>query len=121
VTDTSRAQGFNNISFQNQINYPLLEQVEDGHAINGKLVANVAFTEIGGGDIIINNLDNVIAHPFHLHGGTFWILGRGTGNITAKEAGKLKLNTHNPLRRDTLQMNLGEWALLRESGRDIHT
>ncbi|GFZ52064.1 hypothetical protein JCM24511_09836 [Saitozyma sp. JCM 24511] len=106
-------QGFNNISFQNQINYPLLEQVEDGHAINGKLVANVAFTEIGGGDIIINNLDNVIAHPFHLHGGTFWILGRGTGNITAKEAGKLTLNTHNPLRRDTLQMNLGEWALLR--------
>jgi FtsP/CotA-like multicopper oxidase with cupredoxin domain len=78
-------------------------------------VANVAFEQNGGGNILINNLDAGIPHPFHLHGNPFWLLGRGKGNLTAKAAESLSVNTKNPLRRDTLLIDVGEWALLRGS------
>ena len=37
-------------------------------------------------------------HPFHLHGRSFWVVGKGT---TALPTDKTPVNTNNPLRRDT--------------------
>jgi FtsP/CotA-like multicopper oxidase with cupredoxin domain len=112
--------GFNGISYKNEINYPLLYQVEGGETINSSLVANVAFEDIGGGDIIINNLDSetspigVINHPYHLHGRGFWIVARGEGQLTADAIAGMAVNTMNPVRRDTVQIQGGHWAVLRK-------
>ncbi|CAG8453050.1 6648_t:CDS:2 [Diversispora eburnea] len=49
-------------------------------------------------------------HPFHLHGHAFWILGWG------KKDEKLeydKLNTINPIQRDTTTMPADGWIVLR--------
>jgi hypothetical protein len=119
--------GFNNVSYRNQIGYPLLTQVQEGHAIDGQYVAHSTFDQMGGGDIVINNLDappsnpillEPISHPIHLHGKPFFIVARGEGIMTkeAWEASRDELaNTNNPLRRDVLEIAGGSWAVLRES------
>ena len=61
----------------------------------------------------MNNLDGGIHHPFHLHGRPFYLVGRGTGNITEADVPNLVLNTTNPLRRDTLVIGGASWAILR--------
>ncbi|EIW68417.1 multi-copper oxidase laccase-like protein [Tremella mesenterica DSM 1558] len=103
----------NGITYQNQINYPLLQQVEEDVPINSSLVANVAFDGIGGGDLIINNLDGFISHPYHLHGRPFFLVARGSGTMDAEGLSNVQVNTNNPLRRDTLLIPGGDWAVLR--------
>ncbi|GFZ52063.1 hypothetical protein JCM24511_09835 [Saitozyma sp. JCM 24511] len=105
--------GFNGISYQNQINDPLLAQVEGGQSINSSLIANVAFDGIGGGDIIVNNLDAGIVHPYHLHGRGFFLVARGEGSLTSDGLAGVSLNLDNPVRRDVLQIQGGSWAVLR--------
>ena len=61
----------------------------------------------------MNNLDRVIHHPFHLHGRPFYLVGRGTGNITEADVPNMVLNTTNPLKRDTLVIGGASWAILR--------
>lgn len=46
-------KGFNNVHFKNQINYPLISQIQDGHPIDGDIVAHATFDSLGGGDIIV--------------------------------------------------------------------
>jgi FtsP/CotA-like multicopper oxidase with cupredoxin domain len=115
--------GFNNITFQAQVGYPLLQQVEDGLTINKSLSASIVFPHLGGGDIVLNNLDYFgphaggISHPYHLHGKEFSIVARGTGIITsAADLANVAFNTTNPLRRDTLTVAPNTWAVLREFG-----
>lgn len=118
--------GFNNVTYRNQIGYPLIQQVQDGHAIDGQYVAHSTFDQMGGGDIVINNLDapgfnpilfEPISHPFHLHGKPFFIVARGNGTMTKEqwEASRDELaQTSNPLRRDVLEIPGGAWAVLRK-------
>ncbi|KAJ9645540.1 hypothetical protein H2204_001120 [Knufia peltigerae] len=68
-------------------------------------------------DIIINNLDDG-AHPFHLHGHSFWVLrshraeDRGWGSFnpysttlsSSDHSSHFHLNTRNPIRRDTVSV-----------------
>ncbi|WVQ79588.1 hypothetical protein IAT38_001688 [Cryptococcus sp. DSM 104549] len=108
--------GFNGISYQNQIYNPLLSIVQEGGSCNASLVASVTFSEIGQGTIIINNLDNGISHPYHLHGSEFQLIGRGTGSVTADEFDALSADAlvlDNPIRKDTLWIQGGSWAALR--------
>lgn len=105
------------MTYQSQVGYPLLYQVQQGHDLNGSLVAHASFDKLGGGDLIINNLDAGISHPFHLHGKPFFIVGRGEGKLTAEEwqaksGGAL---TKNPLRRDVIEIPGANWAVLRRS------
>jgi FtsP/CotA-like multicopper oxidase with cupredoxin domain len=111
---TYAGQGFNNISYKNQINDPLLSQVESGLSLDDSLIAHIQFDGVGGGDIVVNNLDLGISHPFHLHGRSFYLVGRGTGNITAEQAWGMNFQSSNPPRRDTLQIAGASWAVLRE-------
>jgi FtsP/CotA-like multicopper oxidase with cupredoxin domain len=110
--------GINNVTYRNQIGFPLIQQVQEGLQIDGDLVAHATFHEQGGGDIVINNLDAPISHPFHLHGKPFMIVARGQGNITKEQWEGIQsftANTTNPLRRDVLQIPGGTWVVLRES------
>ena len=64
-------------------------------------------------NVQLNNLDGGISHPFHLHGKPFFLVARGPGNITAADVPNIQIQTTNPLRRDTLMVPAGTWAILR--------
>ncbi|EIW68506.1 multi-copper oxidase laccase-like protein, partial [Tremella mesenterica DSM 1558] len=104
--------GWNGTTFQNQINYPLLQQIENGLTLNSSLVAAGTFPHVGGGDIIINNLDP-FDHPYHAHGRAFSIVGRGSGMLLESQLPGITLNLTNPLRRDTIHIPAKSWAVLR--------
>jgi hypothetical protein len=104
---------------------PLLMQVRRGMSLNESFVAHTVFPMSGGADIIINNRDLTVDHPFHLRanrklsgirtfpsrclfvsdGKSFYIVARGQGFLTPESYAKLPstfFNTTNPLRRDTV-------------------
>ncbi|KAJ7775765.1 multi-copper oxidase [Mycena maculata] len=86
-----------------------------GHEINegvhvwpgDQLIARLARGQIV--DFVITNLDDG-EHPFHLHGYTPWLLGKGRGRF---KPAKTTLNTRNPMRRDTFTVPTRGWAVVR--------
>ncbi|WOO78380.1 Laccase-2 [Vanrija pseudolonga] len=109
--------GYNGINFNNYINDPLLAQLERGLDLNNSAHAHTAhfvFPTVGAVDIIINQEDTApFAHPFHLHGRPFMLVGRGKGIMTPELLHTVQLNTQNPLRRDTVTIDHESWAVLR--------
>ncbi|KAK7444341.1 hypothetical protein VKT23_015353 [Stygiomarasmius scandens] len=111
----------NATSYTNYIYQPILEGIasEGTSFINSSAVASAIFEDdVWIGDIIasdINNLDGGLDHPYHLHGNEFQIVARGSGTLDAAEAASIDYNTTNPLRRDTLVIPGGEYAVLRIS------
>jgi FtsP/CotA-like multicopper oxidase with cupredoxin domain len=73
-------------------------------------------------DIIVNNLDDG-AHPFHLHGNDFYVIGsyrseHGWGSYSPYETSgsssiKPKLNLDTPLRKDTVSVPRRGYVVLR--------
>jgi FtsP/CotA-like multicopper oxidase with cupredoxin domain len=59
--------------------------------------------------LIINSRD-MKSHPYHKHGSNFWILG--IGKPGEGHYHKQRLNTINPLYRDTIQINAYSWMVL---------
>lgn len=102
--------GFNNVSYTNYINDPLLKLVEDGHEIDPSRIATATFTGANAADIIVNQLDNA-PHPFHLHGRPVSIVARGHGFLNSTEG--IELNLSNPTRRDTFTIGPKSWVVLR--------
>ncbi|OWZ63611.1 hypothetical protein AYX14_06678 [Cryptococcus neoformans] len=111
--NTFQGYGFNNISYQNQIFNPLLSIVQRGGSCESTLVASTTFPDLGSGNIIINNLDGVIDHPYHLHGNEFQVIGRGTGALSLDNLTNIDFNLDNPVRKDTLWIQGGSWVVLR--------
>ncbi|TXT05089.1 hypothetical protein VHUM_03909 [Vanrija humicola] len=107
--------GMNSVNFVNMINDPALAKVEDGIPINGSNVATLVYEHdgVGGADVIINQLDVGLAHPFHIHGRPFHILARGTGELTPDKVKDIQVNLVNPLYRDTITIGSRAWALVR--------
>ncbi|KAH7335816.1 multicopper oxidase-domain-containing protein [Rhizoctonia solani] len=105
----------NNVTFDHKWYQPVLYDVVDGRGVNKSHVASLDFHKPTGADIIINNLDSnpKIDHPYHLHGMQFWIVGEGQGALTEEAYWKLKLNTTNPIRRDTHLIQGGTWSVIR--------
>ncbi|WVQ72983.1 hypothetical protein IAR50_002546 [Cryptococcus sp. DSM 104548] len=104
---------FNNTPYQNQINNPLLSIIHSGGTINSTLLPSITFENDGAANIILNNLDVGIAHPYHLHGNPFQILARGTGTMDAAGVADLTLTLDNPLRKDVVWIQETSWALIR--------
>lgn len=107
--------GMNSVNFVNMINDPALAHVEDGIPINGSNVATLVYEYdgVGGADVIINQLDVGLTHPFHIHGRPFHILARGSGEMTPDKVKDIQVNLVNPLYRDTLTIGSRAWALVR--------
>jgi len=101
------------VSFTNFINDPILAKIENGLELNHSRVAAVTLDQVGAADIIINQRDLGLAHPFHLHGRKFYIMARGHGLLTEADYPNVKLNLNNPLRRDTLTIGTNSWAIIR--------
>ncbi|WVF67610.1 hypothetical protein IAT40_002368 [Kwoniella sp. CBS 6097] len=104
---------FNNVSFQNQIYDPVLPKVENEGNFSSPYVASIEFTTSSYADIVINNLDGALSHPYHLHGNEFQLIARGDGNVTAEEVEAMGLQIENPLRRDTIFIPANTYAILR--------
>ena len=84
----------------------------NGGSLNTSIITHTAFSSIGAADIIVNNQDGAIDHPYHLHGNSFYLVARGSGLLTAAEYAALNssaFNTTNPLRRDTVNSPLMQW------------
>ncbi|QRV84926.1 Multicopper oxidase [Ceratobasidium sp. AG-Ba] len=113
--DGTLEHGFdvNGTEFKDLVYQPVLYKVNQGQAVNNSNVMSVTYPDAGTVDLILNNLDTGIDHPYHLHGMTFWIVGEGSGNLTFEEAEALTYNTTNPIRRDTHVIPAGSWAVLR--------
>ncbi|KAF8607343.1 hypothetical protein BDV93DRAFT_520212 [Ceratobasidium sp. AG-I] len=92
----------NATKFKDLVYKPVLMTINEGGSVNSSNVASITFTESDTADIIINNMDTGIDHPYHLHGMTFWI-----------NAQTLTYNTTNPIRRDTHVIPANSWAVLR--------
>lgn len=107
--------GAQRVTYTNYINDPVLKQVMDGRPLNGSHFALVTLngSKNQTADLLLNQLDGALTHPFHLHGRPFTILARGEGNTTLDALEKVEMDPPNPLRRDTILMPNGTWALLR--------
>ncbi|KAI7896214.1 multicopper oxidase-domain-containing protein [Mucor mucedo] len=62
-------------------------------------------------EIVLNNLD-AGAHPFHLHGHVFQLVGRGDGVYSGDDS-VVEWHLDNPARRDTIQVPEESFVLLR--------
>lgn len=105
--------GTGQVAFTNYINNPLLRQIEDGLQLNSSAVAAITLDQIGAADLIINNRDVGLFHPFHLHGRKFYIVARGTGFMTPEGLAAAGPKSNNPVRRDTFNMPSNSWAAIR--------
>ncbi|CAO1618236.1 unnamed protein product [Parajaminaea phylloscopi] len=105
---------FNGTSLVNPIYQPFMASIANGSVINSTYVASAEASDHQWVyDIVINNRDKFLDHPFHLHGHGFYIVGRGKGALTLKEWMVLPFNTSNPPRRDTVNIPGEHYAVLR--------
>ncbi|KAB5589735.1 hypothetical protein CTheo_6830 [Ceratobasidium theobromae] len=103
----------NSTTFKDLVYQPILHTLASGGTVNASNIASVTYDTVGAVDLVINNLDTAIDHPYHMHGMTFWIVAEGSGSITLEEADSISYNTTNPIRRDTHIIPAGTWAVLR--------
>ncbi|KAF8943046.1 hypothetical protein BGZ47_005845 [Haplosporangium gracile] len=108
----------NRTSWRPQLDNPTLLQAIDGGGGGGggnsmtvfdasQLV--VTLDKIQTVELVVNNLDEG-AHPFHLHGHVFYVVGSGDGSYIP---GQSALHTENPLRRDTVTIPPYGYVVLR--------
>jgi FtsP/CotA-like multicopper oxidase with cupredoxin domain len=104
----------NDTTYTNYIYQPLLETVANNGSLNSSDVTYAEFSDdVWAGDIIINNLDPSLPHPYHLHGFEFFVVARGSGVLSLTDAENVDYNITNPIRRDTLVIPGGSHAVLR--------
>lgn len=98
----------NGITFQFP-NQPLFQSLEG-------TTANTYTVDLMMADVvllILNNLDPHDAHPFHLHGHSFWVVGMGSNYSTSPSmmAGDYRNFTrHNAVLKDTVVVPAGGWV-----------
>lgn len=115
VDSTSYSRFFvNSTTYTNYAYQPFLATINNGSSIDS---SRVAFAEVADDewaiDVIINNGDQNLDHPYHLHGADFYIVARGDGTMTVDEWSSISFNTTNPPRRDTVVIPGGNYAVLR--------
>ncbi|KAF9930604.1 hypothetical protein FBU30_000307 [Linnemannia zychae] len=104
----------NRTSWKPQLNSPTLFQANDNRdspltTLFGTSQMVVTLEEMQSVELVVNNLDEG-AHPFHLHGYVFYVVGSGDGSYIP---GRSILNLENPLRRDTVTVPPYGYVVLR--------
>ncbi|EGG02349.1 multi-copper oxidase laccase-like protein [Melampsora larici-populina 98AG31] len=124
-TTVSKGRFFvNDTTWLTYVYQPLLSEMTSGGRgfLNTSEVAAFTMETNGCYDIVINNLDAAINHPYHLRfvdGVDAKTVATGTGALNDTAAATLTYNTTNPLRRDSSQVerteivadNPGVWIL----------
>ncbi|EGG02374.1 multi-copper oxidase laccase-like protein [Melampsora larici-populina 98AG31] len=105
----------NDTTWLTYVYQPLLSEMISGGRgfLNTSEVAAFTMETNGCYDIVINNLDAAINHPYHLHGVDAKTVATGTGELNDTVAATLTYNTTNPLRRDTQVVPGGTYRVLR--------
>ncbi|THU92259.1 hypothetical protein K435DRAFT_672475 [Dendrothele bispora CBS 962.96] len=109
----------NDTTYTNYIYHPVLLGVASDGTDYLDTEENVTYAvfddDVWSGDIIVSltRKDAALDHPYHLHGYDFQIVARGTGELSIADAANIEYNTTNPLRRDTLVIPGGSYAVLR--------
>ncbi|CAG8671084.1 5439_t:CDS:2 [Cetraspora pellucida] len=99
--DKNVTRGYiNNSTYKIDIKYPTLNKVFDG----------ITKFDADQNAFVIEKNEDGGEHPFHLHGHVFWVLGSG-GNGTKLDCSKL--NTIDPIQRDTTTVPANGWTVLR--------
>ncbi|KAL1917392.1 uncharacterized protein VTP21DRAFT_5048 [Calcarisporiella thermophila] len=112
---TNRAM-FNNITYVMPKVPTLLSQLSLGElakdpAVYGRQTQAIVLEHNKMVELVVTNYDEN-AHPFHLHGHQFQVLGRG--NSTPYDPASAPLpEKANPVRRDTVQIPKGGYVVLR--------
>ncbi|PLW20584.1 hypothetical protein PCANC_06544 [Puccinia coronata f. sp. avenae] len=104
-TSTRRVLGrffVDNTTYTARFQRPLLHHMlQNGQGwLNSSDVAYETLPTPGVWDIVINNLDPVREHPFHLHGVDPCLVARGTGVLSDSPPNPIMYNTDNPVCRD---------------------
>ncbi|MBW0550205.1 hypothetical protein O181_089920 [Austropuccinia psidii MF-1] len=76
-------------------------------------IANVVYPTVGWYDLYLVNLDPVASHPYHLHALDMHLVAIGQGLPTQETIANLTYKTENPLRRDTIVIGGGSFAVVR--------
>lgn len=99
----------NDISFVSQWNYPSVLAIADGNT--SWSTEQHVWTNPTANQWVYLIVDTTFAqaHPIHLHGHDFWVLGSGTGTYDEATA---TLNKANPPRRDTAMLPGNGWLAL---------
>ncbi|KAI7941906.1 hypothetical protein MJO28_011933 [Puccinia striiformis f. sp. tritici] len=82
---------------------PLLPKVLSGGSgsVNTSEVATQTINKPGIWDVVINNLDQAIDHPIHLHGLDSCVVASGKGTLGESNLKSAQYHHDNPLCRDT--------------------
>ncbi|CAG8466554.1 10481_t:CDS:2, partial [Cetraspora pellucida] len=99
--DKNVTRGYiNNSTYKIDIKYPTLNKVFDG----------ITKFDADQNAFVIEENEDGGEHPFHLHGHVFWVLGSGGKGTTLDYS---KLNTKDPIQRDTVTVPANGWTVLR--------
>lgn len=105
---TSIKWTMNDVSFVSQWDYPSVMAIADG---NTSWSDEEHVWELSANEWVymVIDTDFAQAHPIHLHGHDFWVLGSGSGTYSASTA---NLTTVNAPRRDTAMLPANGWLAL---------
>ncbi|OAV92302.1 hypothetical protein PTTG_03930 [Puccinia triticina 1-1 BBBD Race 1] len=98
-----------------QESQPLLPQLLSGGsgALNFSEVATQNISQPGIWDVVVNNLDQAIDHPIHLHGVDTCVVASGNGTLTEANAQTAQYQLNNPLCRDVHVVPGGSYIVMR--------
>lgn len=96
-----------NISFFNDWGYPTVQQIMDGNATWTEEQNVFSLPDANKWVYWIVETDLGVAHPMHLHGHDFWVLGSGDGTYDASTATLTKTNSP---RRDVVLLPASGWV-----------
>ncbi|PLW46972.1 hypothetical protein PCANC_06515 [Puccinia coronata f. sp. avenae] len=94
---------------------PLLHQLLNGGrgSFNLSEVATQTISQPGIWDVVVNNLDQAIDHPLHLHGVDSCWVASGNGTLTEENAQSAQYHLENPICRDVHVVPGGTYAVMR--------
>ncbi|KNE97208.1 hypothetical protein PSTG_09470 [Puccinia striiformis f. sp. tritici PST-78] len=94
---------------------PLLPKVLSGGSgsVNTSEVATQTINKPGIWDVVINNLDQAIDHPIHLHGLDSCVVASGKGTLGESNLKSAHYHHDNPLCRDTHVVPGGSYLVMR--------
>lgn len=94
---------------------PLLPKLMSGGpgSLNSSEVATQVISQPGIWDVVINNLDQAIDHPMHLHGVDSCIVASGNGTFNESMASTANYQLDNPVCRDVHVVPGGTYIVMR--------
>jgi FtsP/CotA-like multicopper oxidase with cupredoxin domain len=118
TSPASQPSGFftvNNVTWTNLPWRPFLHDLVRGGQgyINSSRISSITLKKDIWYDIIILNGDIGLSHPYHLHALDMHVVAEGVGIPTNEQLDEMKYETKNPVRRDTVTVQGGNFLVAR--------